>query len=285
MIPPGEQWCIQIDVTNACPRRCSNCTRMLAHSLTTWHMPVEVFERAVHALADFPLESPPDRQGRVKRIGIIGGEPLLHPDFHSLCRLLAEAVPDPRHRGLWTGLHWQSHPHREIVEETFPPGIAYINPNDHSGQVYHHPVLVASRDVLGDTPELWSAIQACELQELWSGTITPKGFFFCEVAGAFDMVFGGPGGVPIEPGCWAHGLDAYRAQMLEWCPRCGMCLRELGKRRDREGRDDISGTNLSLLRALGSPRVLRGDYVPYQAEASAAGPFQGASSINYLKGH
>ena len=282
MIPPREQWCIQIDVTNACVRACSNCTRMLAHARSTFHMSPHTFERALQALAAFPSTSPPDHRGRQKVVGIIGGEPLLHPDFAELCHLMASHIPNPRERGLWTGIAWRSTPHRKLIEEVFPPGVAYINPNDHTGKIYHHPVLVAACDVIPDEAEMWKAINACELQEQWSATITPKGFFFCEVAGAFDTIFEGPGGLRIEPDCWRHDLDAYHAQIERWCPCCGICLRHLGKRRDFEGRDDISPTNLEALRALGSPRLLRGDYVLYDPAATA--PYAGASPINYLKG-
>ena len=282
MIPPREQWCIQIDVTNLCTRACSNCTRMLAHDRERFVMPIPIFEQAVHALAAFPSTSPPDKAGRQKVVGIIGGEPLLHPEFPELCRIMAEAIPNPRERGLWTGLTWRHHPHRAIIEETFPqPGLAYINPNPHTGEIWHHPVLVAAQDVTLGPTRMWDAIRNCELQEHWSGSITPKGFFFCEVAAAFDMIFNGPGGLPITPECWQNPLCAFASQIALWCPRCGICLPALGKRRDNEERDDISPSNLATLHHLGSPRILAGDYVLY--DPASTQPHGGASPINYLK--
>ena len=198
MISPAQQWCVQIDVTNHCTRACSNCTRMLAHVPPTerFHMSLEAFAQAVESLALFPSTSPPDPARRQKVVGLIGGEPLLHPHFPVLCQLLADAIPNPRERGLWTGLA-EAHPlriaHRGIIDRTFPKGIAYRNPNDHTTTVMHHPVLVAPKDVVDCEETLWQMVMNCPLQEHWSSTITPRGFFFCEVAGAMDMIFQGKG--------------------------------------------------------------------------------------------
>ena len=41
-------------------------------------------------------------------------------------------------------------------------------------------------------------ISNCWVQEQWSASITPKGGFFCEVAGSLDHLMNGPGGVKIE---------------------------------------------------------------------------------------
>ncbi|HUT89296.1 MAG TPA: radical SAM protein [Thermoguttaceae bacterium] len=276
MIPPREQWCIQIDVTNACPRRCSNCTRLLAHARGRWDVSLVDFARAVEALADFPAESTPDRRGRRKVVGIIGGEPLLHPQFAELCEIMIEAVPEMRHRGLWTGLRYDRHPFRAAVERLIGPKPSpagnrdatggYLNQNLHDKDCFHQPVLVAVQDVVRDEAAMWELIDRCPLQEEWSAAITPKGFFFCEVAGAMDLVFVGPGGLPVTPACWRHDLAAYREQIERWCPRCGVCL-PLAGRLDRERVDDVSRSNLETLRRLKSPRILAGDYALFDTEA------------------
>uniref|UniRef100_A0A6M3XGA6 Uncharacterized protein n=1 Tax=viral metagenome TaxID=1070528 RepID=A0A6M3XGA6_9ZZZZ len=235
------------------------------------------FAEACAALADFPTESEPDRQGRRKVVGIIGGEPLMHPRFPELVEIMCRAIPDPSHRGLWTGLDYHSFPKHRFAEavdhligphptgDVMPvaPGSGgYLNQNQHNTDCFHQPVLVAIQDVIQDEARMWSLIDACPLQEEWSGTITPKGFFFCEVAGALDLIFDGPGGVQVAPGCWAHDLAEYRSQIERWCPRCGVCL-PLAGRRDSEGIDDVSRSNLEALRKLGSPRILAGDYVEF----------------------
>jgi hypothetical protein len=251
MIPPREQWCIQIEVTNACPKKCSNCTRLVGHVRKPFFMTPGEFATALDAVADFPAESEPHPCGR-KVIGMMGGEPLIHPKFPELCRIMTEKIPDKRCRGLWTSRVLRGHKHEHLVRETF----GYLNHNTHEGTVMHSPVLVAVEDVIQDEDKKWKTIGDCWLQEKWSSSITPKGFFFCEVAAAMDMVMEGPGGIPVEPGCWRHDLADYREQIEEWCPKCGVCL-ELPGRLDSEEIDDMSISNVLRLGAVDSPRVLR----------------------------
>ena len=281
MIPPRKQWCIQIDVTNACPRACSNCTRMSAHARTPFFITPDEFARAVASARDFLTESEPDLYGRPKLIGVIGGEPLVHPQFAALCEILVNEIPERRCRGLWTGLALEHHSCRDLVRATF----GYLNHNPHDTQCIHQPVLVAVEDVIRDEGRMWELIDACELQRKWSSAITPKGFFFCEVAAAMDMIFEGPGGIPVTPGCWRHDLADYRDQIERWCPRCGVCL-PLPGRPDHQRVDDLSRSNLQLLRKLGSPRVKKGDYVlfdpsAYQEQRNRVG----WQPLRYLRGN
>lgn len=117
----------------------------------------------------------------------------------------------------------------------------------------------------------WELIEACWVQTLWAGAITPKGYFFCEVAAALDTIFDGPGGLPINPDCWRGDLwfetadgvrrphGPYAEQILRWCGRCGACV-PLPGRWDGEEVDDVSPTNLAELERVGSPRIERGQY-------------------------
>ncbi len=61
---------IQIEVTNACERECTNCSRFVGHYRNTYFMKLEHEEQAIDSLLDFP--------GGIR---IMGGEPLIHPDF------------------------------------------------------------------------------------------------------------------------------------------------------------------------------------------------------------
>src|SRR5690606_9910848 len=104
-------------------------------------------------------------------------------------------------------------------------------------------------------------------------TCTPKGYFFCEVAGHLDMVLDGPGGLPLEPGVWTGDLtfveDAdgvpqptgpYAEQILRSCESCGACL-PLPGRRDNQNTDDVSAPILIPLEAVKTPRLRRGEVV------------------------
>ncbi len=254
MIDPKCQWAIQIEVTNACSRACSNCTRFIGHVREPFHVGVQQFAAAVEVLKDFPTESPPMDRVRHKVVGMIGGEPLLHPWFPALAKVMTEKIPHRENRGLWTGLEWQKTVYADLIRHTF----GYVNNNRHDTECRHSPILVAVADVVDDVRRQKKLIEQCWLQEMWSGTITPKGFFFCEVAGAMDMLFTGPGGLPVEPGCWRRPLADFQDQIDRWCWRCGVPL-NLAGRLDHEGMDDISPTNLAVLGE--SPRVQAGCYV------------------------
>ncbi len=259
MIDPQRQWCIQIEVTNACTRACSNCTRFVGHIAKPFFVSPEQFAVAVDALVDFPTESPPTQRVPHKVVGMIGGEPLLHPQFADLATIMQSIIPRRENRGLWTGLDWRKTKHSALIERTF----GYVNNNQHKSECRHSPILVAVSDVIPDAAERERLIDNCWLQEMWSATITPKGFFFCEVAGAMDMLFDGPGGLPVEPGCWRRPLEDFRDQIERWCPRCGVPLNLRG-RIDHEGIDDISESNVERLRSIGSERVASGGYVLHE---------------------
>jgi hypothetical protein len=96
----------------------------------------------------------------------------------------------------------------------------------------------------------------CRVQQLWSGTITPKGAFFCEIAAALDMLLDGPGGWPIEKGWWKRTEKDFGGQ-IEWCEVCGIAL-ETFSRDARDGIDDASPFWTEKLKAIDSPKLKSG---------------------------
>src|SRR5262245_29339799 len=106
MIRPSQAWAQQIDVTNACHLTCSNCTRLLGHAKRRFTMTTKEFEQSVISLKNFPKNSEPCPKGRRKVVGIIGGEPTLHPDFPELVDIMIRHIPEARYRGLWTSRDW-----------------------------------------------------------------------------------------------------------------------------------------------------------------------------------
>jgi hypothetical protein len=212
------------------------------------------FRAASEALKDFPTDSPPDAYGRPKVVGVIGGEPLLHPRLTHLCEIMREVIPQRNHRGLWTGLDWEKNHYADVIRKTF----GYVNENFHSDEhpSFHQPVLVAIKDVIHDSDAMWRYIDQCWVQRVWSSTITPRGFYFCEVAAALSGVLHGPEGLAVDVSCWKRRLADFRYQ-IDWaCPRCG-CALPLPARRDSEERDDVSSTNLHDLVNIRSPGLTR----------------------------
>ena len=70
---------LEIDITNACMNSCSNCTRFCGHHSKPYFMDFETFKKAIDSLNGF--------EGL---ISIMGGEPLLHPEFERFISYLEE---------------------------------------------------------------------------------------------------------------------------------------------------------------------------------------------------
>lgn len=235
---------IQIEITNACVRSCSNCTRFCGHHEHPYFMDMDPFKAAVDSMVGFP-----------KMTGIMGGEPLLHPEFHEMCEYLGSKVP-PAQTGFWTALPKGFEKHREIICKTF--GNIFLN--DHARpDIFHHPVLVAAEEAA--IKGMFYLIDKCWLQNCWSAAINPNGAFFCEIAAAFSLLMGeGPGsGWPVEAEWWNRTSKDYTSQIEKYCVRCGCCL-PLQRRASVDGRDDISPSNLKLFLPK-SKKLQAGKYV------------------------
>src|SRR5215471_826199 len=206
----SEMDVIQIDVTNACHLTCSNCTRFCGHHKRPFFMDMPTFRRAVDSLIDFP-----------GMVGIMGGEPLLHPDFAEMAVYLRDTIRDRRRRGLWSTVPRHKTAHAALIREVF----GHLNLNDHSAaHILHQPVLVSSEELVPDPRERAALIDNCWIQMMWSASITPKGAFFCEVAAAMSHLFGGSDGWPVVPGWWRRKPSDFASQRNEYCNRCGCAV-------------------------------------------------------------
>ncbi len=239
---------IQIEITNACVHQCSNCTRLVGHTRKPFFMETDVFMKAVDSLIDYP-----------NMVGIMGGEPLLHPQFAEMAAYLKSRIPDKIRCGLWSTLPKGKEKYAPIIADVF--GSVLLN--DHTlGNLNHIPVLVAAQDTITDEFTMWYLIDHCCVQNCWSGAITPKGAFFCEVAAALDMVLEGPGGWPVTPDWWKKTPKDYIEQMKQYCVNCSAAL-PLHSRVDTDEIDDVSQRNLERLIKIDSPKIKRGKYNIY----------------------
>lgn len=243
---------IQIEVTNRCVNQCSNCTRCVGHHTHPFIMDLSFVEKAVDSLDGFK-----------NTVGIMGGEPTLHPQFTEICEILQRKVPTYR-TGLWTsGYKWDQY--KSIITKTFGE-VLY---NDHSDESQkHQPILIAIDEVVQDKELMWRLIDQCWIQMAWSPSITPKGGFFCEVAAALDWLFQGPGGYPIEPGWWKRDPCDFQDQVKRYCPMCSGALPFVRFRNQGE-KDVVSKGNLERLLAVQSPKAIRGDVIVYDRSVTA----------------
>lgn len=282
MRSPADMGTIQIDITNACNKKCSNCTRFCGNHEKVFFMNYETFKRAVESLDGFD-----------GIVGVIGGEPTLHPEFERFADLLHEKFGAPsegegllypqkdfihgihqrefasevirnypnggkymkKHgAGLWSNMSNTYQKHYEIIQDTF--SVQYLN--DHLNPSYHQPGLFSRKDIGIPDSEWFAMRDKCWIQNSWSATITPKGAFFCEVAGALDMLFDGPGGWKIEPGWWKRKPEDFGDQ-LHWCEICGFALEGRTFTRDsQEEIDDVSPTVYEMLKKINSPKLKSG---------------------------
>ena len=84
MKPIQQAWNMQIDITNICGLDCIYCTRYNKHLRNNqrYNMELDYFEKVLQSLEEWP-----------NIIGIIGGEPLLHPKFEEICEIFNERSP------------------------------------------------------------------------------------------------------------------------------------------------------------------------------------------------
>ena len=241
---------IQIDVADgACHLKCANCTRGVGHRRDPSFMPLDMVRQAIASLEGFQGE-----------IGCMGGEPALHPQFREVLALWREMVPDRRKRSLWTS-GWKWDEYKSDILATFDPDL--IHYNDHSQTTGRHQPLLVAIDEVVDDPDLKAAlIDDCPYQLHWSASITPRGCFFCEIAGTMAAIFDKPGW-PIEPGWWRRSLDEFGDQISDFCGKCSGAIPLPSFSDGRGGRDGptidvVSPGNMEQLLARRSPKAMAG---------------------------
>lgn len=236
----SDAWLIQIEVTNACILSCAYCTRNVRHIDKPFFTDLETIEKALMSLENWD-----------KPVGLIGGEPTIHPKFEAICELMVKYLPR-KHRGLWTAGGMKYEKHKKLIDETF--GI--VNFNNHKMDCYHQPMLISSEEIIEDVELRNELINNCWLQREWSPSIGPNGAFFCEVAQSYDYLFQENKGLPIEKDWWSKDLSHYREQINTFCTKCSICI-PFESYIDTVDEELISPKNLERLKKANSPFIRR----------------------------
>jgi hypothetical protein len=240
VIPITKQKLIQIELTNTCINQCANCTRFVGHHRKPFMMDIPTFEKALDTL---------------------------HTEFKKILKIFRERVPDRRKRELWTaGYKWKEY--AKDIKETFDDDL--ISYNDHSQTCGKHaPILASLRDLVRNPKEREELIENCWVQPRWSSSITPFGCYFCEIAGAMDIMFtNGKNAWPLEKGWWKRSVKEFDKQKKAICPNCGINI-PIGDLNDKATYDVVSRGNLCKLKKLRSPKVISGNYAEYNKQWTA----------------
>jgi len=243
MKPIYEAWFCHIEVTNFCWKDCVYCSRFSRHIRKDQrvHMSLDEIEQALKSLADWP-----------SGIGIIGGEPTIHPQFKEMCTLLLDYFPASKY-GLWSTGGKRYDENLGIIKETFKRLIAYNEHNETQQSVCRHqPATLAINDLVKDEELKKQLIDNCWVQKNWCPSIGHKGAFFCEVAYAIDTILDGAGGYSVVPGWWKKEPKDFKDQVDRYCGFCGMSVpftRQLLK----DKKELISIGNYHLYKSLNLP--------------------------------
>lgn len=215
MQPIQNAWCIQIDITNHCFLSCIYCSRYNRHLRPDQrkHMTLEQIEVALDSLASWP-----------KRIGIIGGEPLLHPEFPQICKLIRKKIP-ARQIQLWTSGGKNLKDYLPYIKRTFGCWAYNEHNKEQMNSCRHQPLTIAIKDAVPDDGLRKTLIDDCWVQRTWCPTINHFGAYFCEVAAAQDLLLNeGRNAWPVEPGWWQRTPAQFQDQVDLFCDNCGMAI-------------------------------------------------------------
>lgn len=206
----NKKWFGQIDITNHCHiGNCLYCSRYERHipKDKKYFMSVEEVEKAVLSYEGF--ESP---------IGLIGGDPLLHPKFTEICEMLLKHNKKEKY-GLWTSINPKTSKYKDIILNTF----GFVAFNEHNSvqqeSCKHQPLTLALVDMVKNEELRKELTEQCYFRLKWCGTVNPNGAFHCEIAGSIAYLLGYTGW-PIEKG-W-YNKDWHEQYYL--CELCGGCI-------------------------------------------------------------
>ena len=247
-----EKWHTHLDITTVCCNSCMYCSRYMRHTPNKdrGHMSLEYFEKALDTLLDWP-----------NRIGLMGGEPTLHPDFARICEIMRDPKRNhPNYHRLMNrySLFTTGGPSyeklREVIGWTFHYVEVFEHNPDQTAICMHQPTTLAIQDVIEDANLREELINDCWVDKTWCATINEYGAYFCEVAAAIDRVTNKGGRAFALTNDWWMRTpdDADYKKQLELCQLCGMPV-PVEREVLATGKERISEGLFNILKECGSP--------------------------------
>jgi hypothetical protein len=154
-------------------------------------------------------------KGFSEHIGIIGGEPQIHPQFEEICEILLK-YNSKRKYGLFTSINPKTSKYQKIIEKTF--GMVAFNEHnpDQLNVCKHQPLTLAAKDMVPNQNLRTELYKQCYFRLKWCGTVNPLGAFHCEIAASIAYLIGQKGW-DVKKGWW---LKDWREQ-ISLCELCG----------------------------------------------------------------
>lgn len=263
---------LQIWITRACDKSCFGCTQGSNLGGKPGMMTPAQFAVACDSLKDY-----------FGVIGVFGGNPTISPYFDEICTIIRGRIPFAQ-RGLWS-----NHPKGKgkTCRVTFNPRVSNLNvhldqeahdefardwPESRPvlkglvGDSRHSPVYVAMQDVIKDEDERWRLIGDCDINKYWSAMICVfRGelrAYFCEIAAAQAMLHQNEPnypdlGLPVTPGWWKQGMEAFKEQVAYHCHRCGIPLRGYGSLAIHGETEQVSETHKDVYQPKTKGRLVQ----------------------------
>jgi hypothetical protein len=214
MKPISEAWCIQIELNNYCPHSCAYCTRFTHHLRDDqkYNLGPETLKYILNAM---------EFKGYEGKLGIIGGEPTVHPQFELIGKVIFDNwTAKGKYIALWSSGGTKFYRWKEMIDKVF----SWIAFNDKRDPACHHQAMtMAPKDMVPDEILRQELIENCWVQREWCPSITPKGVYFCECAAAWARILDGPDGWSMDEDWLNYGPEEYKSQMWA-CQLCGMCV-------------------------------------------------------------
>ena len=198
---------VELEITTLCSRSCLNCDRSIRQAPSIEHMSLEQINRFV--------EESLDQRWRWKRMGILGGEPTLHPQFFEILDLLKEyknQFPQCRVELTTNGYGTRV---KQVLKD-IPPWVEVWNSAKISNVNDFVSYNVAPIDVPLYRDKDFS--RGCWITNICGLGLTRYGFYPCGAGASLDRVFGFDIGIKS-----LHAVDVVRMQQLlpQLCRLCG----------------------------------------------------------------